>query len=133
MHGLLISVARETEVADLSFFFHPEQELRKPCAVIEILIDIQLADVMVEIKVEIVSFAFLKLFFENLLVLAEVRQIVAWELACKIITASVVFRQSFSDNCLAVACVIAPCGIVLIDTVRHRVIYHLLHSLRIRS
>ena len=72
VHRLLISVAREAEVADLSLFLHSEQELRESCAVIEILVDVELADVVVKIKIEVVCLALLELLVEYFLMLSEV-------------------------------------------------------------
>ena len=133
VHRLLAAVARKAEVAYLALFLHLQKELGEAGAVIEILVNVQLAHVVIQIEVKIVSLALLELLIEDLLVLAEVGQIVSRELACQIEAAPVVFRKSLSDDCLAVTCMIAPCGVEIVDTVRHSVIDHLLHSLRIRS
>ena len=74
-------MARETEVSDLSLFLHlPEERDGVVFLLVHVAVDVEFAHVVKEIEVEIIDLALLELFGEDLLMLAEVAEVVTGEL-----------------------------------------------------
>ena len=91
---------------------------------IQVLIDIHLADIMEQVEIKIPSSCLLQLFFKNLLYFRHVGKVIAGELVCQIIAVPRILRQSFPQHGLGVPAVISPCGIIIIDSCSHCLVYH---------
>ena len=102
-----------------------EEGVRAVLLVVEIIVDVELAHVVEEVEVEILHSALFQLTGEDLLRLAEVGHIVSRKLGGKTITAARIARKQFSHHVFGLSVVIAPCGVVVIDAVRHGIIHHL--------
>ena len=119
-------------MTDLAFFLHLQQEVCE-FFILQVLVDVQLAHIVIEVEIKVISLAFLQLLVEDLLVLAEIGQVIARELSCQIEAAAVVLLESFAYDSLTVSVMVSPCSVEIVDAVGHSVVDHLLHGGRIRS
>ena len=92
--------------------------------IVQILLDVQLADVVEEIEVKIVDLTPLKLFLKDLLRFPKIAEIVSGELVRQIEALSRKTRECFSKDDLRMPVVIAPGGVVVIDAAGHCRIDH---------
>ena len=96
-------------------------------ALVQIVVDVQLAHVVDEIEIEMIRLAFFQLLFEDLFHLVHVAQVVAREFAGQIKAVPGIFFEHPPHDQLGVAVVVAPGGVVIVDALLHGIGHHGLH------
>ena len=84
---------------------------------IQILFDVQLADVMHQIKIEIIDLQLFQLLFKYFRGMSHVFQIIARKFCRDIIAAPVIFLQELPHDGFRISVMISPGGIEVIDAV----------------
>lgn len=100
---------------------------------VEILIDVQLADIVDRIEVKILHAAFFKLFLEDLLDFVHVGQVVAGKLVGQIKAFPWIRGQRASHGKLRLSAVVAPGGVVIVDAALHGAGDHFVDQLLIHA
>ncbi len=117
-----IGVAGEPEMPDLPLFPHLDQERDVPVLGVEVLLDVGLADVVDEVVVEVPRAGLLELLLEDLLGVPHVGHVVSGELVGEEVAVPRVFGERLAHDGLGVAAVVAPCGIVVVYPLFHRLV-----------
>ena len=127
------AVGGEAEMTNASVFLLCCQVVVNPVSRVEILIDVQLADIVDQIEVKILHAAFFKLFLEDLLDFVHVGQVVAGKLVGQIKAFPRMSGQGPAQDQLRVAAVVAPGGVVIVDSALHGAGDHFVDQLLIHA
>ena len=101
---------------DLPFGLHPaEERYGVVLLLVHVPVDVEFADVVQEVEVEVVHLAFLQLFREDLLVLAEVAEVVSGELGGEPVAVARVSGEGLAHDGLGGPHVVSPGGVEVVD------------------
>ena len=127
-----VPVAGEPEVPDASVLFLLHQITENAVLlIVEIGIDVHFTHIVEEIEVKIGNPQLLKLPLEDLLRLSPVGRVIPRELGRDMEALPRIAGQSLAQNQLRVLIVVAPGGVVIVDTVLHGRVHHAERSLLI--
>ena len=119
------AVRGKAEMADAPVFLLLFQVGENAVALVQIGVDVHLADVVEEVEIEMVRAALFQLRFENLLHFVDVPEIVAGELGGEIKAVPRVCRKNLAHGVFRFAVVIPPGGVEIIDPVPDGIVEHL--------
>ena len=113
VHGLKRAVHGKSEVTDFScglLCFQECHEFR-----LYVVVDVQLADIVDKVKIEIIGLEFFHLAGEDFLHPAEVCRVISRKLCCEIEALSRIVFEYPAHHRLGVFAVVSPCGIKIVD------------------
>ena len=116
----------KAKILDAARLLLREEMLHDAVLGIEILFDVQLADIVQQVEVKELQPCALQLRREDLLHFRHVCQIISRELVREVIAVSGVFAQGLPHDLLGMFAVVAPRRVVIIDAVFHSVVHHAL-------
>ena len=118
-------------MADAASLFLLDKVIEDAVLRVEIGVDVHLADVVEQIKVEIGNAALFELFFKDGLHLVHVGKVVARKFGGQEIAFARIAGKRLTHGDFRVATVIAPGGIIVIHAMLHGVVHHFLRRLLI--
>ncbi len=127
LHDRKGAVDGKAQMADSAvlFLFHQVGE-DAVLLVVQVGVDVHLAEVVKQVKIKVIHAALLELPFKNLLYLGHIGQIVSGELIREIEAVPGVLGQGLSQRGFRIAGMITPGGVVVIDAVGHGIVHQLL-------
>ena len=128
LHHVVVPVDRKAQVADRALVAQPSEvgHVAVGAVLVEVGVDVHLADVVHQVEVEAVHLAALQLLGEDLLMPAPVGAVVAGELVCQEEALARVLGQAAAHDLLRDAVVVAPGGVEVVHALLDGQVDHLL-------